>query len=458
MFCRECGAELADGTKHCDRCGAASVVPQQDCQRPARAKWRRFILTGMLLLVLVGAAAFLFPTFFAKKGLAAGTWSNRRGPYSAGQSPIKGPDRPAIKWTFDLCSGLPSEVRGMIKSGQRCLSSPVIGANGTIFAGCYNRLRAVSPSGRESWHRDMTAPIAELDLSPPEMEFLRQSGEKHRPVVVLDARISSDGTILISTQGDNRLSAFMPNGNVKWQTKVGSVGVLDNHDTAYTSLVEKTGDSESRFICAIAPDGKTKWRLKLDALPNAIDRDGTIYACNGNDIYAITLDGRLRWHTPTDGILQNGSPLTVGDNCIIVASVNEGLSAYSKDGSRLWNLHLGGYVIMTALGQNGTIYASEVEEPTQPNEKVYLCSISPAGKLNWKVKSGRLLTVDGEGTLYVNADDSNDHNLYALTSAGTTKWKIELGGHLARAPAIGNDGTLYVLCDNGCLYALGEAK
>jgi outer membrane protein assembly factor BamB len=62
--------------------------------------------------------------------------------------------------------------------------------------------------------------------------------------------------------------------------------------------------------------------------------------------------------------------------------------------------------------------------------------------------------VGADGTVYV---ASSDGTFYAVDpTAGTMKWKVDIGVVFASSPAIGADGTIYVGDISGVLWAIGS--
>jgi outer membrane protein assembly factor BamB len=60
--------------------------------------------------------------------------------------------------------------------------------------------------------------------------------------------------------------------------------------------------------------------------------------------------------------------------------------------------------------------------------------------------------IGADGTVYVG---SSDNALYAVSQAGTVKWRYLTGGPVVSSPAIAVDGTVYVGSSDSCLYAVG---
>lgn len=82
-----------------------------------------------------------------------------------------------------------------------------------------------------------------------------------------------------------------------------------------------------------------------------------------------------------------------------------------------------------------------------------------AGSLNWifptrgAVTASPALSADGL-TLYVG---SADHRFYAInTEDGTEKWSLKLPGPIRASATLGDDGTIYVPCGNGAVYAISD--
>ena len=73
---------------------------------------------------------------------------------------------------------------------------------------------------------------------------------------------------------------------------------------------------------------------------------------------------------------------------------------------------------------------------------------------NWSYKTGNAIhtapAIGDDGTIYVSSDD---HFLYALNPDGSLKWKYETGDVLS-SPAVGSDGTIYVGSKDRQFYAI----
>ena len=64
-------------------------------------------------------------------------------------------------------------------------------------------------------------------------------------------------------------------------------------------------------------------------------------------------------------------------------------------------------------------------------------------------------SIDRDEVAYVGGEDDFVH---AVNPDGTERWRVSLGADVDSSPALLDDGLLVVGCDDGGLYALGEAS
>ena len=134
-------------------------------------------LIVVLVLMIVGVSSSAVPVP-AKAQPANTPWPNfGHDPQHTGRSPYSGPDMPLLKWSY--------------ATGGPILSSPGIGADGTIYVGSGDKsLCAVNPDGTLKWSY---ATGGEVRSSPA---------------------IDADGTIYVGSY-DGKLYAVNPNGTLK---------------------------------------------------------------------------------------------------------------------------------------------------------------------------------------------------------------------------------------------------
>ena len=135
--------------------------------------------------------------------------------------------------------------------------------------------------------------------------------------------------------------------------------------------------------------------------------------------------------------------------------------AGSTEPSAKWRRDLGDFVWATPAVGDGVVYIGS------DDDAVFAVDLA-TGAVKWKLDTGPCKVkrkvgpegsrcdVDGiavatDGTVYAASD-----GLYAISSDGKLKWKFSpAGAHCASTPAIADDGTVYVGCQDDLLYAIG---
>jgi outer membrane protein assembly factor BamB len=219
-------------------------------------------------------------------------------------------------------------------------------------------------------------------------------------------------------------------------------------------------------LCAIDPvDGRERW-CTTDNNGTSADRSSPVVAANGvvymggrdNDLWAIEPDGTVQWtfHVPTDGDVTT-SPMIGIDGTIYMGS--DSLSAGYFYGmtpgpvaSIRWLNILGGGVrnVSPALSHDGAVvYVTSAGHTLHALD-------AATGLEIWRNRLERRANgqrgpnyspvVGDDGTIYVGFDEG----LFAVNPDGSVRWLHELGRERIQSPpAIGPDGTLYVVAARG---------
>ena len=204
-----------------------------------------------------------------------------------------------------------------------------------------------------------------------------------------------------------------------------------------------------------------------------IGPDGTIYfGANNGIFYALDPEsGAIRWAFPTDfDTFAIYSTAFVDQQGIVYFGAKDGkvyaLTAPRKGimGDVVWSINLGTTIQTSpAFTPDGTLVIGA-------DDWAYY-GITPArgtsgAKIKWRFQTqGTLIsspTVDSDGTVFV---ASMDGKVYALQPPGEAgqpvkvRWTFASGGRddkggFENAPAIDNEGTLYIAANDGVLYAL----
>ena len=303
--------------------------------------------------------------------------------------------------------------------------------------------------------------------------------------------IDDNGIIYIAALG---LFALYPNGTIKWQYKINGRGescpAIDENGIIYIG----TSIGDPNYFYAFYPNGTMKWRYWIGGgtdlkSSSVIGFDGTIFFGCGQSIIALFPNGTLRWQHSTDHLVYS-SP-AIGDDRTVYCGCHDTYlyALYPNNGTVKWMFKTGDWIrVSPCIADDGTIYCVSLDG--------YLYALRPNGTMKWRtnVGAGTSPTIGQDGTIYAGYSQ-----LYAVNPDGTVKWiyssagGIEggtpctsqegiiyfgtIGGYLIAvnpngteawkahigecesAPAIGEDGTIYIGAmddnDDGYLYAFG---
>ena len=378
--------------------------------------------------------------------------------------------------------------------GAGSLSSPAIGADGTVYMGSENnQVYAFSPNLTLKW----TYHTGDVVRSTP--------------------AIGADGAIYVGSD-DHKLYALNPNGSVRWTfatgDKIRSSPAIGADGTIYFGSLDQ-------YFYALNPNGSLLWKLPTGTgvySSPTIGADGTLYFQSNVNLYAIadpvlmlvkTVDKPLA--TPGDTVTYsltyslavngrlNGVTLTdplPATLSYVPGSVNGG--GTFSNGALSWSLGAlssGNYGITNTVTYQAIVNASvplwtqivntasitSAEQLTTAASCVLSVMPSSNGRGDWWMfhhdaqRTGRspfigpaaatskwtpFVTGDqiwsspvvaADGTIYIG---SNDSLLYAIRPDGTKQFGPRLSGQLRGAPAIAADGTIYAATTDAKLYAI----
>jgi outer membrane protein assembly factor BamB len=371
--------------------------------------------------------------------------------------------QPGVRWTFT-----PSLTTWpQLTSPQ--LSHPVVDVGGTVYVGASGRSFIGSPqiaiyaldgaTGSVKWSQGWVAP-------PPVIAFIPQPA------------LGSDGTIYAVI--GSMVIAFKPDGNVKWvfsQWGVIPQSLLPATDgTVYVFNWRWVAGASQNGLFALDATGNSKWWAPFDAgmsgfLPMAVRDDGSVIV-TGAHIWALEPDKTVRWKHSLSGVFAGATPAVADDGTIHVGVrpvplTTASLLALDANGNAKagwvtpqWGLK------MPALAADGTVYLGfQFGGFSWGGAK--LDARNPDGSLKWsRAIPGEVPNapaIGNDGTIYLASGYppsslSTGATVYALDPAtGLDRWTLGLGPLTwsSTSPAIGLDSTLFVTeASNGTLYAL----
>lgn len=220
------------------------------------------------------------------------------------------------------------------------------------------------------------------------------------------------------------------------------------------------------------PDSSPKPHLawKFDADKAAISSvvlapDGTIYAGSNKGVFAVSPDGRLKWHTQYGGV----SYLAVGNDGIVYAASMYGfVFGVSPDGTVSWKPGYGliGFHAPPAIGANAILFANTTSDlyAFHPGSTTAAWSQSTfradaisetsslPGTAAVGTNSASAPEVYGDTAIIV----PRQHWLQKFGSDGTPGWHLEVTSGTLGNGALDSGGTTYV-GDGTTLYAVDNS-
>ena len=338
------------------------------------------------------------------------------------------------------------------------VTSPVIGADGTIYVGNDEQFGTMDPT--------YTGFLYAIRPTDGTVKWIYPTGPVDSPPVV-----GADGTIYVGsfvqpTFGGTWTTytyALYPTGGLKWSIPF-TMETLTNSPAIGADGTVYMGISGSLY--ALNPtDGSVKWSQSINShnnyYPPAIGADGTIYVGGGipggsSCLYALNpTDGSVKWYYPTQSYVL-GTPAIGADGTIYAVDGTYVYAINPTDGSFKWRTYPSYSSAYTspAIGSNGLIYVGGVH---------YMSALSITnGSVQWQFNLGAYgyssangsPAIGADGTIYFGTDGDNGiPNIFALTSTGGLKWSYTTGNIVSSDPAIGADGTVYIGSNDGYLYA-----
>ncbi len=279
--------------------------------------------------------------------------------------------------------------------------------------------------------------------------------------------IANDGTLYLAST-DGKLYALDQSGTMQWsfqaEEALFATPAIGPDNTIYL------GDLAGNYY-AISPDGNEKWRYQ----PNngtdrriihapVVDSSGQSYFGAWNErFYAIRPNGGLRWQTSNLRGYFSSAPVLDEDNNVYVAcnqSGNAKIAKFAPQSSQpAWT-----FDESIRRGENRVISSPALDHERQrlylgvctDEGRLYAINIRNGNKI-WSQEFSKGIisspAIASDGTIYVGCLDGY---VYAITPTnGTDKWKFKTDGYFViGSPSVDGNGTIYCGDSDGILYAL----
>ena len=310
--------------------------------------------------------------------------------------------------------------------GEVLRASPVIAADGTIYAATEHSLHAVSASGVEKW----SAPISFPNEEPP------------------SPAVTSDGLVVV--RNDQRLAAFSADGVLAWKLELPQ-GVLSSATPGPDGAIyvaEASGpllviSAQGELQKTLGPGG-AEGRYSTPALRS----DGTLTFIQvdtfGSEAWGFALDGTPKFDVHGIGPVYAYQACPVASETATYVAADGGIVALGAAGDISWKTVGDSNNVSPALGSDGTLYASFGTK---------LSAIHPDGTIVWSADLGdwvRAVSLAGDGAIYAAAGG----HFAVLDPSGAAVNTINVGSAVTSKIVIDRDGTALFGLENGKLRAL----
>ena len=216
-------------------------------------------------------------------------------------------------------------------------------------------------------------------------------------------------------------------------------------------------------LYALNIDGTVKWSTAMNNSTRsspAIGPDGRIYIGGNGRFYAFNSAGAQKWYFTVTGemtssptVSSDGTTVFIGTRGGYLYALNPG-TVNSTSATQRWRVTVGDmHTTSPVLSADGaTLYTGGGTS---------LWALNTAnGATMWSyplgvsMTSSAALSPDGS-TVYIGAYDGNLYSINAST--GALNWQVQVGfknAYTSASPAIGPDGTIYLGSNYGSLYAI----
>ncbi len=355
-------------------------------------------------------------------------------PQLTGRSPYKGPQTPTVIWTVDMPHGI--------------FNGPVLGKDLNLYFGPY-AADVVPP------YSGISAYFYCYDNNG---NFLWEYNLPDQQTPSGGPIIDSAGCIYFGAL-DHHFYALNPEGTLKWRYPTGElIGDLPNIDLKGNLYVT----SYDGYLYSFSREGQLNWKVNHQIFKSrspAFSPDGnTIYIPGGySDIYALNLDGSIKWIFNCSRIGRGTLVDTEGNIYFIPENAPQHLYSLLPNGEVRWKFYIQSlgnaeYISVPVIDYQGNISFIAIDTVCCPYYR-QLVSVDYYGNFRWRYLLDdeesddfyQPLICDREGTIYFGS--TFGYNYYAVANDGTLKWKMPLlfdKKQVDNTGAISEDGTLYI--------------
>lgn len=285
---------------------------------------------------------------------------------------------------------------------------------------------------------------------------LAHSGYSDSPVVPLEllwkykvggseisAPVVDRGTVFVGSDDNNLYAIDAAAGSLKWQfSALGMVYTPTGKDGFVFAA------SFDNNIYALDQNGNLKWQTGIGSSQASppIVYNRMLYGGFDKYIYAIhIINGSIKWQYSTDDWIESTPAISQG---VIYAGSNDGkIYSINPDGDLRWSYSAGGGIASSPSVVNGVVYAGSKDNSIYAIDSV-------DGTLKWRRNTNDWVISSPavfDDKVFVG---SNDNYIYALDiDTGDVIWNYMTGGRVESSPIVVN-GAVFAGSEDGTIYAL----
>ena len=282
-----------------------------------------------------------------------------------------------------------------------------------------------------------TFPIA-IDNTVPQITYITPGG-KFKDIITVEITCDeSDAIIYYTLDGTSPL-------NSSTRLVYTEPFALTESSTVHVTAIDAYGNY-ARSIFINSTDVSVNYIKEVDIGDSeAVWSEYQGYLNNtGVSGYDGPLTNVSKWSR--EDIISSASAVIDKDGNIFIVSDDGNLYCINTQGKVVWYFNSRSKIISTpVIGPNGNIFFQNWENST-------LYEIKTNGSLVWKYELGEFNTGAGvkigdDGTVYAISGNDDKSTLFAFKDHKLF-WSLDLPASLDSTPAIGPDGSIYVVCKN----------
>ena len=274
--------------------------------------------------------------------------------------------------------------------------------------------------------------------------------------------VGADGTVYVGS-ADFVFYALNPDGTLKWNVRtqklIDSAAALSDDGKVYVpggdgylyALDRQTGREHWRFFARNPEEDRVQIVNWFEGNVT-LSPDGAVLAGNDNfTLYGLDANGSLTFTSRAGAIIWSAIP-TDGKGRHFFCSLDWNCYGVDRGGRQLWKTRTWGIISASpALGPQGMVYIAGFDGN--------FYALDPdTGRKRWSFKTGDHIYASAgiarDGTLYI---PSTDGTMYALIDRGNRpelKWTFDTMDAIRSSPVIDGDGNIYFGNSDGQLFVL----